>query len=325
MSVFTWGMLPKSQTDPEKIEEAIRRMIQEHNNDPEAHLGPSGSLQSHKAAEIIDHLAASIVADKIKNGEITSEKITTNQIVGKDFRTAENVGPDVDGVKFNSDGIELWQGGELKVKIPVFGDPIFRGILKVYVLDYLRDVLRGWFGNYTGWDTSGNITATPRGVSLATAAAVNSRACIYTDALQVGMNGSPFMQVKMWLSHNTNQIVYMVFGTSPEEYPDEDVNHIGWKVVNGTLYASVRKQGTERNFQISGVSLGNYQRHIFTVERKGDDYIKWYVDGELKYTLTENLPTEPTMGGDVYFSIQTTNSVIKRMGLQDLIAMKDFS
>lgn len=68
-------MLAKSQVDPEKIEEAIARLILEHNEDEEAHLGPGQSLQSHKAAEIIDHLIASIVADKIKDFEVIPKKI----------------------------------------------------------------------------------------------------------------------------------------------------------------------------------------------------------------------------------------------------------
>jgi hypothetical protein len=54
--MITWGQLAKSQTDPEKIEEAIQRLINEHNADPEAHLVEGGSLKSHKMAEIIDHL-----------------------------------------------------------------------------------------------------------------------------------------------------------------------------------------------------------------------------------------------------------------------------
>ena len=71
----TWGVLPKNQTDPEKIEEAIARLIDEHNEDEEAHLGVGQSLQSHKASEIIDHIAASVIADKIKDGEVTVPKL----------------------------------------------------------------------------------------------------------------------------------------------------------------------------------------------------------------------------------------------------------
>jgi stage V sporulation protein SpoVS len=80
MPLPNWGNLEKSLTDPEKIEEAIARMIREHNEDETAHLGPGQSLQSHKASEIIDHLALSIVADKIKDLQVTTKKININSL-----------------------------------------------------------------------------------------------------------------------------------------------------------------------------------------------------------------------------------------------------
>jgi hypothetical protein len=80
MAVPTWGMLTKSQIDPETIEEAIARLIQEHNENEEAHLGPGQSLQSHKASEIIDHLVASIIADKIKEGQIDLSKLSADRL-----------------------------------------------------------------------------------------------------------------------------------------------------------------------------------------------------------------------------------------------------
>lgn len=63
-----WGDLTKSLADSELVEEAISRLIGVHNNDPEAHLAVGQSLQSHKASEIIDHLAESVVTDKIAKG-----------------------------------------------------------------------------------------------------------------------------------------------------------------------------------------------------------------------------------------------------------------
>lgn len=63
-----WGMLAKSAVDDETIEEAIARLILAHNENEESHLEAGQSLQSHKAAEIIDHLASSIVADKLRGG-----------------------------------------------------------------------------------------------------------------------------------------------------------------------------------------------------------------------------------------------------------------
>lgn len=59
-----WGQMPKSQDDSEKIEEAISRMIAEHEADPQAHLGAGESLEAHRANEIIDHPAGSVLADK---------------------------------------------------------------------------------------------------------------------------------------------------------------------------------------------------------------------------------------------------------------------
>jgi hypothetical protein len=77
--MITWGELAKSQIDSEKIEEAIARLISEHNANPESHLGAGGSLQSHKMSEIIDHLVESIVADKIRDGEIDLKKLVADK------------------------------------------------------------------------------------------------------------------------------------------------------------------------------------------------------------------------------------------------------
>lgn len=70
-----WGGLAKAQNDNERIEEAISRHTAEHNADETSHLLPGQSLQSHKASAIIDHLARSIVTDKLADFAITNEKI----------------------------------------------------------------------------------------------------------------------------------------------------------------------------------------------------------------------------------------------------------
>jgi len=67
MATPIWGQLDKGQTDDEKIEEAIDRLIEAHNDDADSHLGEDQALQSHKAAEIIDHIAGSVVADKFSH------------------------------------------------------------------------------------------------------------------------------------------------------------------------------------------------------------------------------------------------------------------
>lgn len=61
-----WQDLPKTQTDDEKIEEAIARYIQDHNDDPTAHVMENQSLEAHRTDEVVDHPAESIVNDKVR-------------------------------------------------------------------------------------------------------------------------------------------------------------------------------------------------------------------------------------------------------------------
>ena len=66
MAIDVWGTLPKSQTDDETIEEAIDRLIAVHDDNENAHIGAGKSLNTHKAQEVVDHPAYSVVRDKIK-------------------------------------------------------------------------------------------------------------------------------------------------------------------------------------------------------------------------------------------------------------------
>lgn len=61
-----WDNIPRALDDTQTIGEAINEAINDHNADNTAHLGDDESLQSHRAAEIIDHLAESVVNDKLK-------------------------------------------------------------------------------------------------------------------------------------------------------------------------------------------------------------------------------------------------------------------
>ena len=71
----TWGLIPKGQTDPETIEEAIARMIADHEADPTAHLGENEAIEVHRKNEILDHVKGSVLADKWTMNEI---EFTTN-------------------------------------------------------------------------------------------------------------------------------------------------------------------------------------------------------------------------------------------------------
>jgi len=70
----TWGLLAKAQDDSETIEEAIERLIQAHDDDATAHLEAGQSLTSHRANTIIDHIAHSILRDKLKYDRYTIDE-----------------------------------------------------------------------------------------------------------------------------------------------------------------------------------------------------------------------------------------------------------
>jgi len=78
MSVETWGEMPKAQDNSQKIDEAISVAISAHNDDPDAHLGAGQALDSHRAAEVIDHLAYSIVSDKLNDSLFQNKLFLTS-------------------------------------------------------------------------------------------------------------------------------------------------------------------------------------------------------------------------------------------------------
>lgn len=64
---YIWENLSKNLNDNQLISEAIGEAIIAHNNDPTAHLGDGQALEAHRHDDIIDHLAESIVNDKIRS------------------------------------------------------------------------------------------------------------------------------------------------------------------------------------------------------------------------------------------------------------------
>jgi hypothetical protein len=108
MSVETWGMMPKNSEDPEKIEEAIDRLVEAHNDDPDSHLEEGQSLRSHRASDIIDHRAESVVEDKIRDLNVTNRKIdiiarTAQAIVKTGITEDEVLYPNAVGSETNID------------------------------------------------------------------------------------------------------------------------------------------------------------------------------------------------------------------------------
>jgi hypothetical protein len=67
---MNWEHLPKNAVNNETIEQAIIRLILEHNNNATAHMGEGQSIDVHRKNEIIDHKAGSVLNDKLSFSEI---------------------------------------------------------------------------------------------------------------------------------------------------------------------------------------------------------------------------------------------------------------
>jgi hypothetical protein len=304
MSAVIWGLLEKGQTDPEKIEEAIARLILAHDNNPDAHLGATGSLLSHKAEEIIDHVAGSIIEDKIAIGAVTSPKITSNQIIGKDFRTAEDVGAEVDGVKFTPDGIEMWQGGIRKVFVPISAAAEFLGNVKVNLLTYLRHT---WLSPFESLDSyylyteSGTMTIELlRGAVELNTAINNLNKMMELSFLEPvftmpDVKKNPCIQFGMKMSNATRANIWISWGYV---YPLPD----GWGpwfgfVVKSAqankIYCSYNDNSVAHEFEISGIDLTI--AHIFRAEiEDAGATLKFYIDGVLVHTANPTFEWDTT-------------------------------
>jgi hypothetical protein len=258
--MITWGQLAKSQTDPEKIEEAIARMIAEHDADPEAHLCEGGSLKSHKMAEIIDHLVNSIIADKIKDFEVTPHKLAWT--------------------KLNIDC---------------------------------------GFESLDGWSKFGPGTATLQLGSLALNSGLGQNKYVkliaYGDVVGVNLGGkNPIFEAIVKFGSDTYQIAYFGAGADGGRF-------LGFKIIDGTLYACWAEDEEEYTQEIPNVDLTAF--HTYRALAKNGDKIYFYVDEELKFS-TDNIFRDEVGDIPVFtLYIQVTTESSRWMTLINLRFIQD--
>lgn len=295
MAVTIWGLLSKSQVDNEKIEEAIARLIAAHEVDESAHLEAGESLQSHKAAEVIDHAVQSIIEDKIKDGEITGPKLTNNQIIGKDFRTDEDVGEAVDGVKFNSDGIEMWDGGVKKVNIPKTGDPTFEGTLTVqnlvkkkFVMDTIFESLDG-YGTYSQ-DPSGDVYLSTVGYVVIDPGTVANKESllVWTSEVQLIRPKTDELVFEAGIFEDDKVNVSFAAGENVD-FAQEYTQSIGflWNALQQKLFCILRVNNIDYSHEIFGFDPTGHHLYRFEVKPASVDY---YVDNVLVRQTTAAIP-----------------------------------
>ena len=327
MALPIWENLPKNQGSNEKIEEAIAAAIAAHNANEAAHLAEGQSLQSHRASEVIDHLVKSVVEAILADGAISSRCLTADQIIGKDFRTAEDVGEAVDGIKYNSDGIQMFQGGEKKVDIPVSGNPYFAGYIYASGLFYLKSFMITNWESIDSWQSSitGTITNTWGNLLLGTTTSQNSVVWVSNETLggrEVNFAlKSPYFQAHLRFWNNTNQYGY--FGIGQDDLLN-DPHGFGFKINNGNIYACVYNDDYEETaYQITGIDITEY--HIYRAEMVSGESLKFFVDNVLKHQIAYDPDVFPTEANPSRFTfvLKTLEASIKRLSCESLLFAQD--
>lgn len=251
-----WGQLPKSQIDPEKIEEAIARMIADHLNDPNAHIENGQSLYNHKVSEVIDHVAESIVRDKVKDFEIDLTKLVLNKKI----------------IFFNggsTDGLYL-QGN-------------------YFMYTNLGNVLFGINQNGEDW------------------------AVIETDAEDLPWDlTKPITSIETIIGFGpiSNTTINIGIG---EEYG------FGFMIKNNEIYAYWKWPGQSDAHEIE--PLDAEKTYHFRATRYANEKVEFYIDEELVYTATENLPEEED-GFPMYIGLSRTDDSRKTIRIGHFLVMQ---
>ena len=147
----------------------------------------------------------------------------------------------------------------------------------------------GWT-DYT--DGTGSITSSVLMLKLLTGVNINSHSGVRTDYVlggphQAGVRaqiyafawGTPAdTEFRFYLLRNTGAV------------PPVDTNeHGGFKIINGVVYAS-NADGVTEKVTNTGVTIPTWGGATFEIRGVGGNTIKFYVNGVLKATHTENLP-----------------------------------
>lgn len=259
MPIEPWGNLPKSQADNEKIEEAVARLIQAHEDDPNAHVEVGESLYSHKASAIIDHLVASIIADKVKDWE------------------AIKIKGDLDRLDFH------WLS--------------------------LFESIAGFYKSVAGivLDSEG------RGVEFTTTSvAANERKLfkflgLWSPVKLTWAKNRKF-RIKVQFSQITNQHIHIGTG----RILPVAGRHIGFKVIDDTLYGTMADGSTEETLNCGSIIAGNlYELEIDFIAGASAEF---FVNTVSKGTLSTNVPTTGTDSSFLLWgSIITDENAIKEM------------
>jgi hypothetical protein len=94
--------------------------------------------------------------------------------------------------------------------------------------------------------------------------------------------------------------------------PSDTVRHVGWKIINGQIYAS-NADGTNQTITDTGVNIASPYADRRLLILAGTDNIKFYINLALKATHTTNLPGGGTLRHVIYITNTAAASKVLRI------------
>lgn len=313
MPVICWGPLAKSASDPTTIPEYISGKILDHNVDPSAHGLDSYALYNHRDTYPVDH----------PDYSITSEKITSDWIIGKRFETSPNVGPGTAGVKFDPYGIQMYQAGERKVNIPISGSPFFEGDIQADFITFNKKVVMAFGESSDGWNQDEGVSGILSGLAWSsvegnsdTPGGIWFGGNIPGDYYNFDRN--PLFQIDWYSDYSDDDLIELLLGANRNIFSQ----FAGFKWKEGNLYAVHSNSDKLIQTFLSGYMANEIHRYkciMISAEK-----IDFYIDGVLKATHTEYLPSgNNEWGFSIFHTPGSGDSVFHNFN--NFLFVEDFS
>lgn len=314
MPIVCWGALGKAANDPTTIDQEIQAYVTAHNADPNAH-GLSGyAIQLHRSTDPLDHVDYSV----------TSAKISADQIVGKDFRTDEDVGPGRDGVIFNPLGIMMYQAGRRRVNIPISGDPTFEGKLSVSQIFFLKTYVAYYFDSFDQIVMSHGLLMNGGKPRMGYAQFATYASSAYAADFRIGggaLGDAQRIFIEMQFENFIGTASHGYIGMGEVATQTDDDYGYGFAFLKGSNYATISNEGDFACYPIKPFdrTLNNFYRiEVDTTIPEA----RWYVNGNLYFTFTKsflNVPIGLLWNLRMFTFNATTNSVYMRyLGVGEL-------
>lgn len=183
---------------------------------------------------------------------------------------------------------------------------IFLGLPNIFnSSSYIKkQIILTSFESLDGWSKVGSLSVNIGTLLMQTSAIINTDAYIQSNVAGTEnkinyLLKNPEFSCGLSFGHSTNQTIYFGMG---DLTPYNTQQGLGFKNLNGTIYALSMNSGVESLTEITGLSLFNVYRVILDSKTKTAFY---YVNGLLKATHTTNIPTSDDSTTMTFFITNT--------------------